>query len=75
VRYRWRADRPHELEAVQIVTEAIEKPLTAAEERRDEVDLHLVDEAGRELCGTRSAGERYILTAGGSARLFGKIPV
>jgi hypothetical protein len=56
---------------VQIVADAIEKPPTAAEERRHDVDLHLVHEAGREilLCGTRSAGELDILVAGGSPRL------
>ena len=42
-------DRSHELESVQIVTQAIEQALTAAEERRHEINLHLVHEAGREI--------------------------
>ena len=62
VRYLWRNDRPREFEPVQIVADAIEQPLTAAEERRHHVDLHLVHEPGREilLCGTRSAGASAI---------------
>src|SRR5258707_4986814 len=72
VRYLWRGDRPHQLQPVQIVAEVVEKPLTAPEKRRHEANLHFVHQASREilLCGSRSAAERYILAAGGSARLF-----
>lgn len=70
VRYLWRGDRPHEIETVQLVADAIEQPLTAAEERRHQVDLHLVHETGREnlLWGARPAGKRYILSSGRPAR-------
>ena len=68
----WRGDRPHELETVQIVTDALEKPLSAAEERWHQVDLHLIDEIGGEILlrRTRSAGECDILAARGTARLL-----
>jgi hypothetical protein len=72
VRYRRRGDRPHEIDTVKVVADTIEQPLTAAEERRHDVDLHLVHETGREilLCGPRPPGERYIRTCGGSPGLF-----
>src|SRR5882762_5123871 len=68
----WRGDRSYGLEPVQIVADAIEEPLTAAEKRGHQVDLHLVHQAGREILpgGMRPAGERNILAAGGSPRLF-----
>src|SRR5215510_9414901 len=64
-------DGPHELEPMQL-DDAIEQPLTAAEERRHDADFHLVNEAGREklLCGIRAAGQRYVFTASGPPRLF-----
>src|ERR1700693_5533121 len=66
------SDRPYEPEPVQVVADAVEKPLAAAEERRHQADLHLIDEVGGEvlLCRLCSAGKRYILTARRSARLF-----
>jgi hypothetical protein len=48
VRHVGRRDRPHELEVVQIVADAIEQSFTAAEESRHEMDFYFVDEAGRE---------------------------
>lgn len=54
---------------MEVVAHAIEEPLTAAEERRDEADLQLVHQAGEILPGrVRSAGEGYIVTACGSPR-------
>src|SRR5439155_17120070 len=72
MRHLWRGDRPHELEPMQIIPDPIEQPLPAAEERRHEVDLHLVHEAGRQILlgGIRSAGERYDITVGRPPRLF-----
>src|SRR6266446_10102632 len=72
VRYVRGGYRPYELEPMQVVTDAVEKSFAAAEERRHEADLHLVDEVGSKvlLCRLRSAGEGYILTASRSARLF-----
>jgi len=45
--YLWRGDRPHEFGPVQIVAYAIEQPLTAGEQRRHEVDLHLIQSGPR----------------------------
>ena len=61
----WRSDGSYELEPVQIVTDAVEESLTAAEERGDKTDLHLVNETDSEILlrGLGSAGERYILAA------------
>ena len=42
-------DGPHELEPVQVVAEPLEQPLPAPEQRRDEVDLHLVHRARRQI--------------------------
>ena len=63
VRHVWRDDRSDELEPVEIVADALKQPLAAGEERRDQVDLHLVDEAGREILlrRLRSTRERHIL--------------
>ena len=52
-----RADGTHEREAVQVVAPIVEQSLATAEQRRGKADLHLVDEAGREvlprnLCAT-----------------------
>jgi len=70
VRHPGRGDRSHELETAQVVTHPIEQPLAAAQERRHDVELHLVDEAGRQILlrGSRSAGEGHILAAGGAPR-------
>src|SRR6266404_318161 len=72
VRYVRGGDCPYELETMQVVTDAVEKPFAAAEERRHKAYYHLVDEVGGEvlLCRLRSAGEGYILTASRSARLL-----
>src|ERR1700730_1953403 len=43
VRYVRGSDRAYELEPVQVVADAGEKPLTGAKKRRHEADLHLVD--------------------------------
>jgi hypothetical protein len=68
----WRGDRSYELEAVQAVTDAFEKSLSAAEQRRSEIDRHLIDEIRGEILlrRTRSAGERYVFAACSPARLF-----
>src|SRR4029450_12801724 len=57
---RWRRHRSHQREPVQIIVAIGEQPLTAAEERRHLVDLHLVDQSsGKKLRGRlRPAGER-----------------
>src|SRR5205823_623746 len=59
-------------ESVQIVAHAVEQPLAAAEQRRRDVQLHLVDQAGAQvlLCGLRAAGERDVLAARGAPRLL-----
>ena len=49
VGYLGRGDSPCELQPTQIVTDAVEQPFAAAEERRHDGDLHLVDEAGRQI--------------------------
>src|SRR5262245_6213219 len=71
VGYIRRGHGPHELEPMQIA-DAIEQPLTTAEERRHDADFHLVHETGREklVCGIRTASERYVFAAGGSPCLF-----
>src|SRR5262245_53255644 len=63
VRHIGSGDRPHEIEAVQVVIQALEQPLTATEKDRYEADFHLVDETGHEILlrGLRAAGERHIL--------------
>lgn len=43
VRYVRGSDRPYQLESVQVVADAGKKPLTTAEKRRREADLHLID--------------------------------
>ncbi len=52
---------------MQIGADVVEQPLAGAQKRRHEADLHLVDEAGREILlrGLRAAAERDILVAGG----------
>ena len=57
---------------MQITPDAIEQPLATAEKRRDEIDFHLVYEAGREILlrSTRTACERYIPASGSSPRLL-----
>lgn len=61
---------------MQIVADAFEQPLTTAEKRRREVDLHLVDQSDGEILlrDIRSAGERYVFAAGGAPRLFERCP-
>jgi hypothetical protein len=68
----WRGERSYPLEPMQIVAEAIEQPLTAAEERGHEVDFHLIHQAGGEILlgGVRSTRERHILAAGGAPGRF-----
>jgi len=70
VRHLRRGDRSHELEPAQIIADAVEQPLTAADERRHEVDFHLIHESGRELLpgGIRSSGERHVFTGGRAPR-------
>ena len=65
VSHFWRRDRAYVLEPVKIVADAVEKPLTATEERRHEADVHLVYEPGHEILlrGTRASGKRYVLAA------------
>src|SRR5438132_3634746 len=62
----------HELEPVQIVPEPFEQPLAAAEQRRHEVDLHLVHQARRQILAgrVRSACQRYVLASCCPPRLF-----
>src|SRR5919106_6567842 len=70
-----RRDRPNELEAVQIVANAVEEPLPASKEDRCEIDLHLVDEPGREvlLRHLRATGQLYVLPSGRSSRLIERV--
>jgi hypothetical protein len=51
---------------------ALEQPLTAAEQRGHEVDLHLVHEPGPEILlrDVRSTRERHILAIRGPPRLI-----
>src|SRR6266542_518394 len=72
VRHLWRGDCSHEFEAVQVVADAVEQSLSAAEERRREIDFHLIHEAGGEILlrGVRASGEGYVFTAGGAHRQF-----
>jgi len=72
VRHVWCGDRAHQLEPAQIVADAIEEPLTPAEECRRKVDLHLVHEPRPEILlgDVRSPGERYVFSTGGSSRLL-----
>src|SRR5262245_29160433 len=72
VRHIRRGHRPNEFEAAQIVPDTVEQPGAAAEERRHEIDLHLVHEAGGEILlrRARAAGEGYIFTTCGAYRKF-----
>ena len=49
---------------------AVEQPLAAPEQRRHQIDLHLVDETRREvlLRGVRAAGERDVLSLAAATR-------
>ena len=70
VRHLGRDNRAHQFKAVQLVADAVEQPLAAAEQRRRQIDLHLVHQPGGEvlLRGTRSAGQRDVLAARGAPR-------
>ncbi len=67
-----RSHGPHEFETVQIVADSVEQALAAPQQRRNEMDFHLVDEPRGQILrsGIRTAGKRYVLAAGGSSSLI-----
>src|SRR5450631_3425046 len=52
---------------MQIIADTIEQSLTAAEERRHEIDFHFVHKSGGEILpgGSRTAAQRHVLATGG----------
>lgn len=68
VRHRWCRHRAHELQVMQIIPNVLEHPFAAAEQRRHEMDLHLIDEARREILlgGLGAAREGDVFAASSS---------
>src|SRR5690554_1218293 len=63
-------DRAYELQAVEVGAHALEEPLPAAEQYRHDVELHLVDQARRQVLvrHVRASAERHVAAAGRAPR-------
>src|SRR5690606_23394407 len=65
-------DGADELETVQVVANAFEEPLSAAEQDGHEADLHFADQAGCQVlaCDPGSSGQGDVFAVGGQPRLL-----
>src|SRR5204863_5671258 len=61
----WRSDGPYQLQAAEIVVNAVEQALAAAKQNWSEADHHFVEEPGGEvlLCCSSATSQRNVLAA------------